>query len=257
MEPATWPDERTHRDTVRLDEDDQPSLHSSDNIVQCRSREPRRTVPGSRSAAARAITTRSSPASRFWFSRKLSRTNRFRRLRRFARRTRFFATAIPSRAGPALRARPRTEKCRSDERTGSSNTRWKSRLVRSRRSPPNDRSRSSVSRSGREARPPLGSPRLDDPPPRARAHPGAETATALRTANARLKRSLHSMWPGDGARAAKHTDERREVSMPCLPTSGLSCCPLVSGIPFRPRFRTFRFYLHPRRRTGRGLCAIG
>ena len=210
MEPAARPEERAHRDAVRLDEDDQRCLHASDNVFQCFSSEPRRTVPVSRSAVARATTTRSSPASRSWFSRKLSRTSRFKRLRRFARRTRFFATAIPSRAGPALRARARTEKFRSDERTGSSNTRWKSCRVRSRRSPPNERSRSSVRRSGREARPALGSPRLDDPPPRARAHLGAEATTAFRTANAWLKRSLHpvrtTVWAGGSARAAKDTD---------------------------------------------------
>ena len=210
MEPAARPEERAHRDAVRHDEDDQRCLHASDNVFQCFSSEPRRTVPVSRSAVARATTTKSSPASRSWFSRKLSRTSRFKRLRRFARRTRFFATAIPSRAGPALRARARTEKFRSDERTGSSNTRWKSCRVRSRRSPPNERSRSSVRRSGREARPALGSPRLDDPPPRARAHLGAEATTAFRTANAWLKRSLHpvrtTVWAGGSARAAKDTD---------------------------------------------------
>ena len=194
MEPAARPDQRTRHDAVRLDECDQRGLHSSDKVVQCRPSEPRRTLPGSWSADARAITTRSSPASRSWFSRKLSRTSRFRRFRRFARRTRFFATASPSRAGPAPRARASTEKYRSEERTGSPNTRWKSCLARSRRSPPNDRSRSSVSRSRGEARPTLGPPRLDDPPPRARAHLGAESATAFRTADAGLKRSLHSVW---------------------------------------------------------------
>ena len=212
MEPAARADERTHHVPVRLDEGNQRGLHCSENMVQCCSSEPRRTVPGSRSAVARATTTRSSPASRFWFSRKLSRTSRFTRLRRFARRMRFFATAIPSRAGPALRARARTEKYRSDERTGSSNTRWKSCLVRSRRSPPNDRSCASVSvsRSRREANPPLGSPRLDDPPPRTRAHLCAETAATLRTANAGLKRSLHSVWTEGSVRAAKDNDGGRK-----------------------------------------------
>lgn len=193
MEPAARSEERTRHHAVRPDEDDQRGLHSSDNAVQCPPSEPRRTVPGSRSAGARAITTRSNPASRAWFSRKLSRTSRFRRLRRFARRTRFFATASPSRAGPAAwaRARARTEKYRSLERTGASNTRRKSCFVRSRRSRPNERSRSSVSRSRSEARPALGPPRPDDPPTRARAHPGAEPATAFRAANAGLKGSLH------------------------------------------------------------------
>ena len=193
IEPAARPDERTHHVPVRLDKSDQRDLHRSASIVQCRSSEPRRTAPAAWSAVARATTTRSSPESRSWFSRKHSRTSRFRRLRRFARRTRFFATAIPSRAGPALRARARTEKYRSDERTGSSNTRWKSCLVRSRRSLPNERSRASVSGSRRQARPALGPPRLDDPPPRARTHLGAESAAAFRAADARLKRSLHSV----------------------------------------------------------------
>ena len=131
--------------------------------------------------------------SRFWFSRKLSRTSRFRRLRRFDRRTRFFATASPRRAAPVLRARARTEKYRSDERTGSSNTRRKSRFARSRRSRPNERSRSRVRSSRSQARPALGPPCLDDPPPRAGTHLGAESAAAFRTANARLKRPFHSM----------------------------------------------------------------
>ena len=193
MEPAVRPDQRADHDSVHLDERDQRGLHSFASIVQCRSSEPRRTTPGSRSAVARATTTRSNPASRFWFSRKLSRTSRFRRLRRFDRRTRFFATASPRRAAPVLRARARTEKYRSDERTGFSNTRRKSRFARSRRSRPNERSRSRVRRSSSQARPALGPPCLDDPPPRAGTHLGAESAAALRTANARLKRPFHSI----------------------------------------------------------------
>ena len=215
MEPAARTDQRTHREAVHLDDGDQRGLHSSASVVQCRSSALRSTARCSWSAAARATTTKSNPASRFWFSRKLSRTSRFRRLRRFARRTRFFATASPRRAWPALRTRARTEKYRPDERTGASNTRRKSRVVRRRRSRPNERSRARVRGSRRQAHPALGAPRLEDPPPRAGAHLGTEAAAAFRTANAGLKRSLHSVWASVWTGGAKG---RRSI-----PTGGSKC----------------------------------
>ena len=196
MEPATRADQRAYPDAVDPDEGDQCGSHSFAGPIecfrQCFCNETRRIEPGSRSAGAWATTTKSMPASRYRFSRKLSRMNRFRRLRRFARRTRFFATASPRRAAPAGRGRARTEKYRSDERTGSSNTRRKSLSERSRRSRPNERSSSSVRNSRRQARAALGTPCLDDPPARARAHLGAKPAAAFGAANTRLKRSLHS-----------------------------------------------------------------
>ena len=195
-ESAVRPDQRADPEAVDPDEGDQCGPHSLAGPVecfrQCLRSEARRLEPGSRSAGAWATTTRSRPASRCWCSRKLSRTNRLRRLRRFARRTRFFATASPRRAAPALRGRAKTEKYRSDERAGSSNTRRKSLPERSRRSRPNERSSSSVRNSRRQSRAALGPPRLDDPPTRSRAHPGAKPAAALGAADARLKRSLHS-----------------------------------------------------------------
>ena len=190
------PDQRADPEAVDPDEDDQCGPHSFAGPVecfrQCLCNETRRLEPGSPSAGAWATTTRSRPASRCWFSRKLSRMNRLRRLRRFARRTRFFATARPRRAAPALRGRAKTEKYRSDERAGSSNTRRKSLPERSRRSRPNERSNSSVRNSRRQTRAALRPPRQDDPPARSRAHPRAKPAAALGAANARLKRSLHS-----------------------------------------------------------------
>ena len=193
MEPAARPEQGTDPDAVGPDEGDQHGSHLFANPAQCFCNDPRRTEAGCRSATALATTTRSHVASRCRFSRKLSRTSRFRRLRRFARRIRFLATASPSRAPPpSLRERAKIEKHRSDERIGSWNTRRKSLPVRSRRSRPNERWRSSVRSSRRQARAAFGPPRLDDPPATAGTHLGAEPAAAFRPADTRLKRPFHS-----------------------------------------------------------------
>ncbi len=184
--------ERADDDLVRTNQEYQGFAHRWDSLFQCPSRDRRKALLSASATTGRHITTMSSPCVESRRCLKLSRINRFTRLRSTARRNDFFEIANPNldRCSPLGLAN--TVKKRSADRSGRSKTRRNSSALTSRRergkalSPSaNDR------RSGGQAGTPLGAPGLDDLAATAGCHSCPKTMGPRPFESTGLKCSFH------------------------------------------------------------------
>ena len=184
---------------------------------------------GTSGTTGRTSTTMSMPGRPFRW-RNSSRTRRFARFRRTAPPTRRVAM-MPSRATSVPFGRVKSVRKRPRLRTPFRWTRWNSgrRRIRSRRVRPRCTSGGAESPNG-DSLAPLGTPALEHPLPRLRAHSLSEAMGAPAPAPVRLVRALHDPttppWVetrivSEGRSACQ--SRRREDPAGVVPTSRRAC----------------------------------
>ena len=182
---------------VELDEADQDALHCVTRESQWRCNERKSFSWSACIAGARAITTKSRPASWCWLSRKDSRLIRLIRLRSAAFLTFRFAMANPSLGVPSPLARARTHKKASEDFAAFAKTSLKSSALVSR----SDRGNPLGARGKRsdgQTLATLGAAGIDDQTAAAGLHARAETMGADSLDLAGLIRSFHDAAFGIG-----------------------------------------------------------